>query len=199
MEHEMDTSTPPTQLDRLLAEHGPISSTAAVHLRHELLVPAPPDAVWDGLTRLRLTDLPLARLFVSVRYLSLRPAVANRPLLTAGPLPLLHTDPPRLAVAAGASQPWLRHPRRRTLESMTDWAAFDEPDWIKLVLAFEVEARGGSSSLLRSETLVWPTSPVASRRFSAYWTMIRPFAVLIRREMLRAASRLAERPDMPIS
>lgn len=184
-----------SRLAQLLAEHGTAPDGAQHQLCHEVLVAAPPTKVWHGLARLTLSDLPLARMFAKVRYVGVAAQLPQRPLLSAGPLPLMHFEPPVIAVAAGASQPWLRHPRRHQAVSLADWCAFDEPDWVKVLLAFEIEDQGGSGSLLRSRTLVWPTSRAACRRFTGYWAGIRPFAALMRREMLVVTARLALGPS----
>ena len=67
MKHEMRMSMTQTRLDETLAQCRAISEPADVHLTHELLIRAAPAAVWEGLTRLRLPDLPLGRLFTAGR------------------------------------------------------------------------------------------------------------------------------------
>ena len=188
-----DRPTAQSRLNRVLGDHGVTPTSADFRLRHELLVNVSPAAAWNGLDRLTLADLPLARLFTAVRYLGLRPMSPDRPLLSAGPLPLVHSEPPAVAVAAGASQPWMRHPRRVLSTSLTAWSNFDDPGWVKLLLTFTVDDRGRPGSLLCSETLIWATSPTARRLFTPYWMAIRPFAALIRREILLSSARPARR------
>jgi hypothetical protein len=57
---------------------------------------------------------------------------------------------------------------------------------------FTVIAREHGHSELRTETRVW-CAPDARRRFRMYWLIVRPGSGLIRRSMLRAIRRTAER------
>ncbi|OKK04726.1 hypothetical protein AMK26_15585 [Streptomyces sp. CB03234] len=51
----------------------------------------------------------------------------------------------------------------------------------------------GAGARLRTETRVYATDPGAARRFTPYWLFIEPFSGLIRRDLLAAVGRRAER------
>lgn len=64
------------------------------------------------------------------------------------------------------------------------FAAFNESGYAKAALNFLIEdTRIGIR--LSTETRIYCTSPGARIAFAAYWTLIRPFSGLIRKEMLR--------------
>jgi hypothetical protein len=65
------------------------------------------------------------------------------------------------------------------------FAAFDRPGFAKIAANLRVEPYGASSSILTIETRVALTDPESLRRFTRYWTFIRPFSALIRRAALR--------------
>ena len=184
--------TPP-RLVELLRAHDIAAASATHTLHHQVTIAASAALVFAALSDLTLRDLPVTRGLSVVRYL--RPGVvrADRPLLSHGPLPLVHTAAPHLVVAAGASQPWRLHPARRDAQSLTDWARFDAADWVKILLAFTVEDQGEARCRLSSDTLVWPTSRRARYRFGPYWAFIRPFASLLRVEILTTTARQSER------
>jgi len=67
------------------------------------------------------------------------------------------------------------------------------PDgWVRIATDFRLDATDGST-LLSTETRVLATGPTARRRFRLYWLGIRGGSGLIRRELLRAVARRAER------
>ena len=184
-------------LQELLDELEMPAGAADAHLHHAQPVAAPAAAVWESLTRLQVRNLPLTRTLVAVRRLEVRPAAMDEPLLTHGPLPLMVSDPPCLAVAAGAGQPWRLRPPRRRFRSLVEWASFDEQDWVKTLFAFAIATEDPQHCLLSTDTVVWATSSSARRRFALYWTAIAPFAGLIRREILETTARRAVSSQPP--
>ena len=65
------------------------------------------------------------------------------------------------------------------------FADFDRPGFAKIAANLRVEPYGATASILTIETRVALTDPESLRRFSRYWTFIRPFSALIRRAALR--------------
>jgi hypothetical protein len=65
------------------------------------------------------------------------------------------------------------------------FAAFDHPGFAKIAANLRVEPYGATASILTIETRVALTDPHSLRRFTRYWTFIRPFSALIRRNALR--------------
>lgn len=79
----------------------------------------------------------------------------------------------------------------------TSPARFREPapaGTAKAAWNFAVGRDSDGVTELRAETRVLCTDVAARRRFRAYWTLIRPFSGLIRREMLAAVRSAAETP-----
>ena len=173
-----------------LRDCGVMAESAAFGLHHEIRVAAPSDRAWDALSTVTLADLPATRLLSAVRYGRRRPS-GRAPLLSSGPLPLVHCVPPQLAIAVGMSRPWQPRPSRSKPDSMGEWTRFDEAGWTKILIAFVIRSDGEAASRLSSDTLVWSTDPEAQARFLPYWRLIEPFAGLIRREILSAVARRA--------
>ena len=65
------------------------------------------------------------------------------------------------------------------------FADFDRPGFAKIAANLRVEPYGATASILTIETRVALTDPQSLRRFTRYWTFIRPFSALIRRIALR--------------
>ena len=69
-----------------------------------------------------------------------------------------------------------------------------EPGNAKVVWTFAVEPLGTGTTRLVTETRVQCLDAASRRRFRLYWLVVRPFSGLIRRAMLGAVAREAERP-----
>ena len=70
--------------------------------------------------------------------------------------------------------------------------AFAHPWFVLIATSFELEALGDGTRL-STETRVQPTDIAAARAFRPYWWAIRAGSGLIRRDMLHAVRRRAER------
>jgi hypothetical protein len=67
----------------------------------------------------------------------------------------------------------------------TAFAGFDRPGFAKIAANLRVEPYGATASILTIETRVSLTDAQSLRRFTRYWTFVRPFSALIRRIALR--------------
>jgi hypothetical protein len=165
--------------------------------RHARLVRASAPLVWRALGEVRVSDLPLTRLLMWARTLGRRPfGAADRRALHALPPGEVARDEGRELLLAMVAPTSLRTDARN-LEALRA-ASVDElvrpmPDgWVRIAMDFRVEATDGST-LLTTETRVLATGPAARRRFRLYWLVIRGGSGLIRRELLHAVARRAER------
>lgn len=100
---------------------------------------------------------------------------------------------PELFAVGAIGQPW----RLRGGDSVPgttpgQFAAFNQPGYVRMAVSFEL-ARAGAGTRLRTETRVQPTDPASARAFARYWLAIRLPSGLIRRDLLRAIARRAER------
>ena len=73
------------------------------------------------------------------------------------------------------------------------FAAFDEPDYVKIAWTLRVDAVDEAHSIFRTETRVVATDASARRRFRRYWALLSPGIILIRWAALNPIRRDAER------
>jgi hypothetical protein len=100
--------------------------------------------------------------------------------------------PGREIVLGGATRPWERNPVFRPLPP-DEFATFDEPGYVKIVFTLRADNAGAGNSVFRTETRAIATDPVSRTKFRRYWTLLSPGIIAIRRLMLPAVKREAER------
>ena len=76
------------------------------------------------------------------------------------------------------------------------FAAFNEPDYVKIVWTLRADAISPYSSIARSETRVVATDASARRKFRWYWSRFSAGIVLIREVSMRIVKREAEKRAM---
>ena len=178
--------------------------------RHATQIAAAPEVAWRALHTVSGGDLRLTRLLMSIRAVPGRLRGAGRP---PGGLPAdrgfieafiedgfreLRVDPPWTFVAGTAGQPWrLRGEESVDVVDLDGLRAFARPGFVRLATSFELEAIGDGTRL-STETRVQPTDAAAARAFRAYWWAIRAGSGLIRRDMLQAVRRRAERDAVAV-
>jgi hypothetical protein len=74
------------------------------------------------------------------------------------------------------------------LSGPDDFRAFDAPGYAKAATNFELSP-AGAGTRVRTETRVVGTDAASSRRFRAYWLLIRPGSGIIRHSWLAAIER----------
>jgi hypothetical protein len=166
---------------------------------HEATVQAPPEVTYAAARELDLRRSPLVQSIFRARQLLMRGRAA--PAGTGGSFMeevqalgwrVLAEEPGRELVMGTVTQPWLADVVFRGLPS-EDFAAFEEPNYVKIAWTMGVTPREDGTSLFRTETRAVATDPTARARFRPYWTLVSPGIVLIRREMLRLVRRAAQR------
>jgi hypothetical protein len=158
------------------------------HERHSRLISAPPDAVWQALTTLTLSDLRITRPLVALRNVAGYRTSSAKPLLTNGPAPIFDLDPPHYTIGGAVSRPWQLRPERRTVGSIDAFAAFDEPGWVKYLVDFDLSPQGDATRLT-TETRGYSTNDHARRMFRVYWAAIRLGSAAVRRDILASIAR----------
>ena len=73
------------------------------------------------------------------------------------------------------------------------FAAFNEPDYVKIVWTLRADSTGPGESVARTETRAMTTDAGARRKFRRYWSLVSPGIVLIRRVALLLVRAEAER------
>ena len=95
-------------------------------------------------------------------------------------------------VVGAVTKPWEANVTFRSIPA-TDFAAFNEPDYVKIAWTLRADATGPSSSIFRTETRAVATDAAARSRFRPYWAFLSPGIFLIRQMMLRPVKTQAER------
>lgn len=191
--HRARRAPPDPLLDRFMPDY-------EVAERHELPVSAPADVTFLAARALDLSRSPIVRAIFTGRSLLMR---AARPADDDGPAPLLEKVlalgwgilaevPGRKVVFGAVTKPWNADVVFESLEPDA-FAAFDRPDYAKIVWTLEAEAVDAVRSIARTETRVATTDPASRARFRRYWATVSPGVLLIRRQMLRLLRRDAER------
>lgn len=98
----------------------------------------------------------------------------------------------REVVVGAATQPWKANVVFRALRP-DEFAAFDEPGYVKIAWTLRADALGPDDSLFSTETRVVSTDRTARARFRWYWAAFSPGIILIRWLSLRPLKVEAER------
>ena len=106
---------------------------------------------------------------------------------------ILGDDPPHEVAVAAIGQVWRLNIPFVHVGTVDDYAAFREPDFIKVAWAIRVSPTGDSGSHVELEVRVQATDETAWRKFQRYFRLIGPFSRAIRRSLLRRLARDADR------
>ena len=165
---------------------------------HEILIHAPAGLVFDVAEHFDIQSLPLVRAIFWLRGMimgaartSRRPAGLVEETKSLGWRELARR-PGRLLIMGAATQPWNANVTFTGI-SQEDFAAYDEPDRVKIVWTLEAVPIEPALTLFRSETRVVATDTAARAKFLRYWRFARLGIVVIRWLHLPALRREAER------
>lgn len=170
-----------------------------VREHHEATVRAPAAVTYDAARAMDFRRSPLIRGIFRARQLFM--GGRSAPASTEGPFleevqslgwRVLADEPGRQLVFGAVTQPWQADVVFRGVPP-EDFAAFDEPNYVKIAWTIEVTPRDDGTSVFRTETRAVATDPLGRAHFRPYWTLVSPGIVLIRWEMLRLVKREAER------
>ena len=171
--------------------------------RQELVVDARPDAVYAAIWRANLIASRGARLLSAVAMWparlaarvtgrrvprAARSATLGDMLAEESPWILVADEPGREVVLGLLWRP----PAGAERCEPEHFAQFAQPGFAKVAWSLAVAADGERSRLI-TETRTLATDPHTRRRFRLMWPVIAPFAALLRRMVLRAVKREAER------
>ena len=181
-----------TVLDRFMPEFEVVD-------RHKVAVAAPAEVTFAAAAEMELGGCPVVRAIFKGREWILRskPDVADRPRdIVAQAKSLgwgaLAEIPGREIVMGAVTKPWEANPVFRALPP-GDFAAFQEPGYVKIVWTLRVEPAGDGHSVFRTETRAVATDPQARRKFRWYWAFLSPGIIAIRALTLPTVKADAER------
>jgi hypothetical protein len=176
----------------------PFIPCALIVERHEVRVAAPASVAFEAALDLDLWSIPSIRGIFWLREKLLRSTRAPRPRggVVAETLALgwgrLEERPGRSLVMGAVTKPWEADVHFRAVPA-DHFAAFAEPDLVKIVWTLEAEPIDAASCRFATETRVAATNEWARRRFIRYWRLVGIGIVLIRWLALPAVKREAER------
>lgn len=167
--------------------------------RHAIRVEAPAAVTLEAARAFELTQLPLVRAIFRGREIIL----GSNPGSRSGPRGLLDETlalgwvvlaetPGREVVVGAVTRPWEANVVFRPIPP-GEFAAFDEPEYVKIVWTLRADPLGEHASMYRTETRAVATDAVARDRFRLYWACLSPGIRLIRMLSLRPLKEDAER------
>jgi hypothetical protein len=180
--------------------------------RHHVRVLAPAEITLAAAREQDLLASPVTRAIFKAREVAFGSATderARRRALLPQVLSLgwgvLAEVPDREIVLGAATKPWEPNPRFRAL-GPERFAAFDEPDYVKIVWSLRADPLGTDESMFRTETRAVATDDLARLKFRRYWALVSPGVAVIRRMSLgpvktdaekraRTAPTTSRRPD----
>lgn len=105
---------------------------------------------------------------------------------------ILAEEPDREIVLGAVTRPWEANPVFRSVPG-GEFAAFDEPGYVKIAFTLRADAVGNTASVFRTETRAVATDARARTLFRRYWALVSPGVALIRVAMLKPVKAAAER------
>ena len=168
-----------------------------LHEVHSIWVPAEPEPAYEALLTVSAREVRLLGPLMRLRALGRSQLVPDRetPLLDelkkAGFVEL-GVRPGKEIVLGAIGRFW--SPLGNRPVEVTDFSRFDEPGYAKAAMNFTVEVEAAGSRVT-TETRIVGTDASATRKFRAYWLLIRLGSGAIRRSWLKAIRRrLEQRP-----
>jgi hypothetical protein len=189
----------PPEAHRLIDSFMPVYDVSEYH---ETSVRAPIDRVYDAIRTADLGASVVVRLLLRVRAL---PDVFSRrcrsrvsritleSVATDG-FVLLGENPPNEIALGLIGRFWVAAGEICRVGSAEEFTEFDQSGYAKAVWNISLVEDSRVGTRLATETRVRCLDDESRRRFRLYWLMIGPFSGLIRREVLRAIRKAAERP-----
>jgi hypothetical protein len=167
--------------------------------RHQIGVDAPVEATYDALLDVDLDDSPLVRAIFKGRELLLG-ASPSKSRRRRGLVELtqslgwvrLAEIPGHEIVMGAVTRPWEADVVFRGVPA-DEFAAFNEPDYVKIIWTLRADEAGPDTSIARTETRAVATDAGARRKFRWYWARFSPGIVLIREVAQRLVKHDAER------
>ena len=100
--------------------------------------------------------------------------------------------PGREVIVGAVTKPWEANVSFRALPP-DQFAAFDEPGYVKIILTIRADPIGATDSIFRTETRAIATDRTSRVRFRRYWSFLSPGIIVIRWAVLGLVKDDAER------
>jgi hypothetical protein len=167
--------------------------------RHHVRIAAPAEITMDAAREQDLLASPVIRVIFKTRELALggtpderaRPQALLPQVLSLG-WGVLADVPDREIVIGAVTKPWEPNPRFRAIGA-DQFAAFHEPDHVKIVWSLRADPVAAHESIFRTETRAVATDALARLKFRRYWALVSPGVALIRRMSLQPLKADAEK------
>jgi hypothetical protein len=186
----------PEQRDDLLDRFIPAYDVVE---RHHIRVKAPAPITLRAAKEQDLLQMPAIRAIFKMREVVLGATPDTRPQprallaqMQALGWGVLAEIPGREVVVGAVTRPWEANVTFRALPPR-DFAAFDEPGFVKIVWNLRADPVGDYESIFRTETRAVATDSVARAEFRRYWAFVSPGVTSIRSLSLRPLKDEAER------
>jgi len=182
--------------DALLDQFMPTYDVAE---RHHVRIAAPAEITLAAAAEMYLEQSPIVRAIFKAREWIMRSHPAREPKsraflaqMRAIGWGVLAEIPGREIVMGAVTQPWMADVVFRPLPP-DEFAAFHEPDYVKIVWTLRADSLGAAESIFRTETRVLTTDSTARAKFRRYWSFMSPGIILIRWMSLGPLKAEAER------
>jgi len=166
--------------------------------RHQIEVAAPAGVTLEAAMTVDLDESSIVRAIFKGRELFMGAAHDTRPRprgLLEGMKSIgwsvLATSPDREVVVGAVTKPWEANVVFRSVPA-DEFAAFNEPDYVKIAWTLRADPVGPGHSIARTETRVMTTDAASRRKFRRYWSLASPGILLIRRFLLKRVKANAE-------
>ena len=167
--------------------------------RHHIRVGAPADITFAAACDVDFQQSAVIRAIFKGRELMLgsAPDETKRPrglleLTKSLGWGVLAEIPGREVVVGAVTQPWEANVVFCAVPP-EEFAAFNEPDYVKIAWTLRADPLDARYSMARSETRVMTTDAEARRKFRRYWSLVSPGIVMIRRVAMTLLRADAER------
>ncbi len=167
--------------------------------RHHVRIGAPPAVTFQAARDMYLERSAIVRAIFKAREWIMRSHAAREPearafldQMRAIGWGVLAEVPGREIVMGAVTRPWMADVVFRPLPP-DQFAAFAEPDYVKIAWTLRADPIGAAASIFRTETRVVTTDRAARAKFRRYWAFASPGIILIRWASLGPLKAEAER------
>jgi hypothetical protein len=173
--------------------------------RHHVRIGAPAAVTFQAASDMYLERSTIVRAIFKAREWIMRSHAVREPearafldQMRAIGWGVLAEIPGREIVMGAVTRPWTADVVFRPLPP-DQFAAFAEPDYVKIAWTLRADPIGAAASIFRTETRVVTTDRTARAKFRRYWAFASPGIILIRWASLGPLKGEAERRSVPFA